>query len=56
MTLDLLWQIVGGGVGGAAVSALLRNWLSLRLKGSIEHEYAVKLDELRNDFKTQILA
>lgn len=44
-----LGTIATGGAAGAIVTYLSPEWLSTRLKGSIEHEYARKLDAYKNE-------
>lgn len=42
--METILSIISGGVGGAILTWLLRNWISERLKQSIQHEYAQKLE------------
>jgi hypothetical protein len=42
--MEAILSIVSGGLGGALLSWLLRNWISERLKQSIQHEYSQKLE------------
>ena len=51
--VDALISIVTGGVGGAVVAFLLKTWIEVRLKSSIEHEYDKKLESLRFEIRTR---
>ena len=42
--METILSIISGGIGGAILAWLLRNWISERLKQSIQHEYAQKLE------------
>lgn len=42
--MEAILSIISGGIGGAILTWLLRNWISERLKQSIKHEYAEKLE------------
>jgi len=42
--MDTILSIISGSIGGALLTGLLRNWISERLKQSIQHEYAQKLE------------
>ena len=42
--MEAILSIISGGIGGAILTWLLRNWISERLKQSIQHEYAQKLE------------
>lgn len=42
--MESILSIISGGIGGALLTWLLRNWISERLKQSIQHEYAQKLE------------
>jgi hypothetical protein len=41
--METFLSIISGGIGGAVLTWLLRNWISERIKQSIQHEYAQKL-------------
>jgi len=42
--MEAILSLISGGLGGALLAWLLRNWISERLKQSIQHEYAQKLE------------
>lgn len=42
--METIISLISGGIGGAILTWLLRNWISERLKQSIQHEYAQKLE------------
>jgi hypothetical protein len=51
-------QIAAGVVSSAVVSGIvvwmLREWIGVRLKSSIEHEYNRKLEEIRNEYSKEL--
>lgn len=54
----MIEAIVTTVISSAAVSALvvwlLREWIGIRLKSSIEHEYNRKLEEIRNEYSKEL--
>jgi len=52
--MDAVLNIVTGGVAGALVVWLLRNWISERLKQSIAHEYSQKLESYKSDLNCRL--
>ncbi|MEC6830502.1 hypothetical protein VXS06_01830 [Photobacterium toruni] len=45
--MEFLGWVVSGGLGGGAVSFILKSWFENRLKNSIKHEYDKRLLELK---------
>lgn len=56
MTFDYVLSVLSGGISGAIVTWLLREWLSARIKGSIEHEYARQLENHKAEINTRVAA
>jgi len=58
MNLDLLWAAMLGSAGGitgtAVILWLLRTWFAERIKQSIGHEYAVKLEEWKKSEQIRV--
>lgn len=58
MNLDLIWAAMLGSAGGIAGTAvilwLLRTWFAERIKQSIGHEYAVKLEEWKKSEQIRV--
>lgn len=54
--MDLLLSISSGGISGAILVVLLRGWITERLKRSIQHEYAQKLETHKSDLNTRLQA
>lgn len=54
--MDAILGVVAGGVGGAALVWLSKNWISERLKQSIEHEYSQKLETHKAQLQTDMQA
>jgi hypothetical protein len=56
--MEILLQTLGSSVGGAIILGFLgylfRSWISERLKHSIKHEYAVKLEELSRKLELEV--
>ena len=54
---DTIFDVIVSAASGAAVSGLLlwlvREWVSTRLKGSIQHEYNQKLETYKAEVKTE---
>jgi len=51
--MDQVLSVFSGGVSGALVVWVAREWISARLKSSISHEYEVKLERLRDELKNR---
>jgi hypothetical protein len=49
----VLSAVASGGVAGGAVIWLSREWISVRLKSSIQHEYDRKLEAHKSQLKTE---
>jgi hypothetical protein len=54
--METLLSIISGGIGGAVLTALLRGWITERLKQSIQHEYAQKLENHKSELNTKLQA
>lgn len=52
--LNLVLGTISGGIAGAVLVWLLRNWISERLQQSIRHEYAQKLETHKSELNTRI--
>jgi len=48
---EILWSMIPGGLAGAALTFLLRGWISQRLKQSIKNEYDHKLADHKAQLK-----
>jgi hypothetical protein len=53
---SFLAEILPGATAGAAISWLLRGWITERLKQSISHEYSAKLENLKNELNGKMEA
>lgn len=51
--MNELLSILSGGLSGAIIVWLSREWISTRLKNSIKHEYDAKLETIKDEFKNQ---
>jgi hypothetical protein len=51
---DLLIQVLPGATAGAAITFLIRGWITERLKQSISHEYSSKLEIHKNQLEIKI--
>lgn len=51
MIVELLKELVPGGLAGAALAWLMRGWITERLKQSIKAEYDAELENLRASLK-----
>lgn len=51
--IRLITSITSGGVAGGVIIYLSRSWLSERLKGSISHEYQMKLESHKAELKAE---
>src|SRR5208283_2959814 len=54
--MDTILSILSGGAAGACLVWLLRNWISERLKQSIQHEYSQKLETHKAELNARIQA
>lgn len=54
--METLLSIISGGIGGAILAALLRGWITERLKQSIHHEYAQKLENHKLELNSKLQA
>lgn len=52
--MDVLVSILTGGIGGALLLALLRGWITERLKQSIRHEYSQKLENHKLELNAKL--
>ncbi len=52
--METLLSILSGGIAGAILAFLLRGWITERLKQSIQHEYAQKLETHKAELNTRI--
>jgi len=52
--MEAILSIISGGFGGALLACLLRGWISERLKRSIQHEYAQKLETHKAELNTNM--
>jgi hypothetical protein len=54
--METILSIISGGIGGAVLTAILRGWITERLKQSIQHEYAQKLENHKSELNTKLQA
>jgi len=52
----MLNSIVSGGISGAIIVWLFRNWISERIQASIKHEYAQKLEAYKAELNSNMQA
>ncbi len=52
--MEQILGLLSGGIGGAALVWFLRGWITERLKQSIHHEYAEKLESYRTELNAKI--
>ncbi|MCD9462121.1 hypothetical protein CJF25_03775 [Photobacterium phosphoreum] len=52
--MEYVFSILSGGVSGAALVWLAKGWISERLKQSIQHEYAEKLESYKTELNSKI--
>lgn len=52
--IESILTITSGGLAGGIVTYVAREWISTRLRSSIQHEYDVKLQNHRDDFNLRI--
>lgn len=53
---QILNSVISGGLAGAVIVWFLRNWISERLKESIKHEYAQKLEAYKAELNSSMQA
>jgi hypothetical protein len=54
MQMDILLNIVTGLAGGGIITFIFRNWITERLKQSIQHEYAQKLESHKSELNSKL--
>lgn len=54
--METFLSIISGGVGGAILTVLLRGWITERIKQSIQHEYAHKLENHKSELNSKLQA
>lgn len=54
--MEYILSILSGGVSGAVLVWLAKGWISERLKQSIQHEYAEKLESYKTELNSKIEA
>lgn len=54
--MEFLSSILSGGISGAALVWLAKGWISERLKQSIQHEYAEKLESYKTELNSKVEA
>lgn len=52
--METILNIISGGIGGAILVWLFRNWISERLKQSIQHEYSQKLETYKAELNSKM--
>lgn len=52
--MEYLLSILSGGVSGAVLVWLAKGWISERLKQSIQHEYAEKLESYKTELNSKV--
>jgi hypothetical protein len=52
--MEYLLSILSGGISGAALVWLAKGWISERLKQSIRHEYAEKLESYKTELNSKV--
>lgn len=52
--MSIFTSIVSGGMSGAILVWLLKSWISVRLKQSIQHEYAERLEIYKTELNSKI--
>jgi hypothetical protein len=52
--MEYFLSIVSGGASGAALVWLFKGWISERLKQSIQHEYAEKLESYKTELNSKV--
>lgn len=54
MLREIVLSVISGGCASGLVVWLLREWIGVRLKSSIQHEYNKKLEELRSEYSKEL--
>jgi hypothetical protein len=54
MIEDIVTSVISSVAVSSLVVWLLREWIGVRLKSSIEHEYNRKLEEIRNEYSKEL--
>jgi hypothetical protein len=54
MGMDILFDLITGGIGGSIIVFLLRNWIAEKMKQSIQYEYSQKLETHKAELNSQI--
>ena len=52
--MEYLLSILSGGIGGAALAWLAKEWISVRLKQSIQYEYSEKLESYKTELNSKV--
>ena len=52
--MEYLLSILSGGISGAVLVWLAKGWISERLKQSIHHEYAEKLESYKTELNSKV--
>ncbi|MEF9964538.1 MAG: hypothetical protein RR779_09225 [Comamonas sp.] len=52
--MEYLLSVFSGGISGAALVWLAKGWISERLKQSIQHEYAEKLESYKTELNSKV--
>ncbi|MBK0052756.1 hypothetical protein [Stenotrophomonas sp. S39] len=52
--MEYFLSLVSGGVGGGALVWLAKGWISERLRQSIQHEYAQKLESYKTELNSKV--
>ena len=52
--METILNIISGGFGGAILVWLFRNWISERLKQSIQHEYSQELETYKAELNSKM--
>ena len=52
--MEQLLSLISGGIGGAILVWIARNWITERLKQSISYEYSEKLESYKTDLNAKI--
>lgn len=54
--MDQFLSVLSGGVGGGILFFVLKDWISVRLKQSIQYEYSEKLESYKTDLNSKVEA
>jgi len=52
--MEYLLSILSGGISGVALVWLAKGWISERLKQSVQHEYAEKLESYKTELNSKV--